>query len=88
DEDSFKVHGTLTMRGVSKKIVLDADYSGAIRDPWGNTRAGVTVSGKLNRKDYGVSFGLLSETGGVALGDEIKISANMQFVMQEELQPA
>lgn len=88
DEDSFKVYGTLTMRGVSKKIVLDADYSGSIQDPWGNTRAGVTINGKLNRKDYGVSFGLLSETGGVALGDEVKISANMQFVKHGELQPA
>ena len=88
DEDNYEIHGLLNMRGISKRIVLEAEYGGIVQDPWGNTRVGFTVSGKLNRKDFGVSFGLLSETGGIALGDEVKIQANMQFVMQEELQPA
>ena len=88
DEDLYELHGILNMRGISKRIILDTEFGGIVQDPWGNTRAGFTVSGKLNRKDFGVSFGLLSETGGIALGDEVKINANMQFVMQAELQPA
>jgi len=88
DEDNYEIHGLLNMRGVSKRIVLDAEYGGIAQDPWGNTRVGFTINGKLNRKDFGVSFGLLSETGGIALGDEVKIQANMQFVMQEVLQLA
>ena len=87
-DDAYKVYGTLTMRGVSKKIVLDAEFGGITQDPWGNTRVGFSVSGKLNRKDFGVNFGLIAEAGGVAVGEEVKVSANLQFVMQEELQPA
>jgi len=78
----------LTMRGNTQKIVLDAEFGGKVQDPWGNTRAGFTVSGKINRKDYGVSFGMLTETGGVALADEVKINASIQFVMENVLQPA
>ena len=85
DDENYKIHGLLTMRGVSHKIVLDAEFGGIAQDPWGNTRMGFSVSGKLNRKDFGVSFGLISETGGIALGEEVKISANVQFVMQQEL---
>jgi polyisoprenoid-binding protein YceI len=83
DEDEFKLYGTLTMRGVSKPIVLDVEYGGSTIDPWGNTRVGFSVSGKLNRKDFGVSFSMISETGSILLGDEVKLSANAEFVKQE-----
>jgi polyisoprenoid-binding protein YceI len=87
-EDNYKLHGRLTMRGTTKNIVLDAEFGGITQDPWGNTRTGFSISGKINRKDFGVSFGMVSETGGVLLGDEVKISASIQFVKQAELQPA
>ena len=83
-DDGFKVDGALTMRGVSKRIVLQAELGGIVQDPWGNTRAGFTVNGIIHRKDFGVSFGLISETGGIALADEVKIMANVQFVMKKE----
>ena len=83
-EENYKVYGTLTMRGVSKKIVLDAELGGIVHDPWGNTRMGFSVSGTINRKDYGVSFGILTETGGIALGEDVKINANVQFVVAQE----
>ena len=82
NEENYKVHGKLTMRGVTKNIVLNVEYGGATQDPWGNTRIGVSVSGKINRKDFGVSFSMVSETGGILLGEEVTITANTQFVKQ------
>lgn len=81
DEESYKMYGTLTMRGVSKEVALDVEFGGIVpADPWGLTRAGFTVNGKINRKDYGVSFGVVSETGAIMLGEEVKIQAQVQFV--------
>jgi polyisoprenoid-binding protein YceI len=87
-EDTYKVYGMLTMRGVSKKVTLDAELGGITQDPWGNTRVGFAVNGKLKRSDFGVSFGLLSETGGIALSDDVTISADAQFVKQAVKQAA
>ena len=81
-EDEYKLHGALTMRGVSKKIIVNAEFGGITKDPWGNTRTGFSVTGKINRNDFGMSFGAVSETGGLLLGDEVKINANVQFVKE------
>ena len=81
-EEEYKLHGTLTIRGVSKKIILEAGFGGITKDPWGNTRTGFSVSGKINRQDFGMSFGAVSETGGLLLGDDVKIIANVQFVKE------
>ena len=81
-EDEYKLYGTLTIRGVSKKIILNTEFGGITKDPWGNTRTGFSVSGKINRQDFGMSFGAVSETGGLLLGDEVKIKANVQFVKE------
>ncbi len=83
DDENYKLEGTLTIRGTSKKVKFDVEYGGIIKDPWGNTRVGFTINGKLSRKDFGVSFGLGAETGGVLLSDEVRIYANAQFVKQE-----
>ena len=85
DED-YKLYGTLTIRGISKKIILNVQYGGLTTDPWGNTRVGFSVSGKIDRQDYGVSFGAVTETGGLLLGNEIKVYAEVQFVKQEVLE--
>lgn len=82
-EEEFKMYGNLTMRGVSKPIALKVEFGGIMKDPWGNTRAGFSVTGKLNRKDFGVSFSMVSETGGVLLGDEVNVTANAEFVAVE-----
>jgi polyisoprenoid-binding protein YceI len=76
------------MRGVRKNIVLDAEFGGITKDPWGNTRIGFSLSGKINRKDFGVSFGMFTETGGIALGEDVKLLANAQFVKQAVAEPA
>ena len=81
-DDEYVLHGTLTMRGVSKKIKLNAEFGGITKDPWGNTRTGFSVTGRINRQDFGMSFGAVSETGVLLLGDEVKINANVQFVKE------
>jgi polyisoprenoid-binding protein YceI len=81
-DEEYQLQGTLTMKGTSKKINLDVEFGGITQDPWGNTRAGFTITGKINRQDFGVSFGAVTETGGLLLGDEVKIIANAQFVKQ------
>ncbi|HEU5165379.1 MAG TPA: YceI family protein [Chitinophagaceae bacterium] len=85
DEEEYKLHGTLTMRGISKKIILNAEFGGITKDPWGNTRTGFSVTGKINREDFGMTFGAVSETGGLLLGDDVKINANVQFVKEAVL---
>jgi len=86
DDENYKLYGTLTMRGISKPVVLNVEYGGQAQDPWGNTRLGVSVSGKINRKDFGVSFSMVSETGSILLGEEVKINANAEFVKQAKLE--
>jgi polyisoprenoid-binding protein YceI len=88
DDENYKLHGTLTMRGTSRKITLNVEFGGTTQDPWGNTRVGFSLNGKINRKDFGVSFGMVSETGALLLGEEVKIDANTEFVKQVEKQAA
>src|SRR5215831_9053878 len=87
-DDEYKLHGALTMKGVSKPVTLDVEFGGTTIDPWGNTRAGFTVTGKINRQDFGVNFSAITETGGLLLGDEVKINASVQFVKQAVAEPA
>jgi polyisoprenoid-binding protein YceI len=82
DDENFKLHGTLNMRGVNNKVVLNAEFGGITVDPWGNTRVGFSVNGKINRFDYGITFGAVTETGGLLLGDEVKIFSNVELVKQ------
>ena len=75
DAENFKLHGNFTIKGVTKSEVLDVEFGGIVaKDPWGNTRAGFTLNGKINRQDYGV--------GSVGVSDEVKLYSNMQFVKQ------
>ena len=87
DDENYKLIGTLTMRGTSKEVELNVEYGGITQDPWGNTRAGFSVTGKIDRQDFGVSFGAVTETGGLLLGNEVKISANVEFVKEQIAQP-
>jgi polyisoprenoid-binding protein YceI len=80
DGENYKVHGIFTLRGISKKIILDAEFGGVNQDQRGNTRMGLSLNGKINRKDFGVSFGLLTETTNAVVSNEVKLLANVQFV--------
>jgi polyisoprenoid-binding protein YceI len=84
DDENYKLYGELTIRGIKKKVVLQVAYSGIIQDPWGNTRVGFEVTGKINRKDFGISYGMVSETGGILLGYDVDIQAQAEFVKELE----
>ncbi|WP_419868461.1 YceI family protein [Chryseobacterium sp. CT-SW4] len=82
DEGQFKIAGDLTVKNETKNIVLDAEYSGLMKDPWGNTKAGLSLTGKINRKDFGLSWNAALETGGVLVGEEIKLISEIQLIKQ------
>jgi polyisoprenoid-binding protein YceI len=72
--------GDFTMHGVTKQISLPMELSGPIKDPWGNTRIGLSAKTKLSRKDYGLTYSKTLETGGLVVGDEIEIEINAEAV--------
>jgi polyisoprenoid-binding protein YceI len=78
--EADEVYGDFTMKGITKNIKLDFENGGTIKDPWGNERAGIALSGKLNRKDYGISWNKLLEAGGVAVGDMIKLDIEIEGI--------
>jgi polyisoprenoid-binding protein YceI len=80
--DVAKLHGDLTIRGITKPITLNVEYGGTVVDPYGQTKAGFTVSGKISRKEFGLTWNAVTETGGVVVSDEIKLHAEVQLVKQ------
>jgi polyisoprenoid-binding protein YceI len=79
----FKLVGDLTIRDVTREVVLDVTAHGRAQDPWGGQRAGFEATTKIKRSDFGLTWNQLLETGGVAVGDEIKIVIDAQVVRQE-----
>ena len=82
DAENYYLHGDLTLKGVTKPVKLNVEHSGVVKDPWGGERAGFIVTGKINRNDWGVSFNGVLETGGVVLGEDVKIHGEIQLVKQ------
>jgi polyisoprenoid-binding protein YceI len=82
--EDFKVTGDLTIRGTTHEVTLSATLQGRGKDPWGNERAGYEATGKINRKDFGMHFNAAMETGGVVVGDEVKISIDVELIRQQE----
>ncbi|WP_025763341.1 YceI family protein [Dyadobacter tibetensis] len=80
--DSYSLEGLLTIKGVSKSVVLDVDFGGNMTDFYGNVKSGFEVTGKINRKDFGLTWGAVTEAGGVVVGDEVKLIANIQVIKQ------
>jgi polyisoprenoid-binding protein YceI len=80
----FKVIGDLTMHGVTKEVVLDVVYNGAATDPGGNERTAFSATTELNRKDFGLTWNKLLETGGVIVGDEIKINLEIAGIKTKD----
>ncbi len=80
--DGKQLSGDLTIRDVTKPVKLDVEFGGLAKDPWGNTKAGFTITGKINRKDWGLSWNAALETGGVVVSEEVSILAEIQLVKQ------
>jgi len=76
------LHGDLTVNGVTKPVVLNLDFNGINIDPYGNARAGFSFEGKISRKEFGLTWNAALETGGVMVGDEVKLAGDLQFVKE------
>jgi polyisoprenoid-binding protein YceI len=79
-EGEYELTGDLTIRGTTKKVKLSADYGGTVVDPYGNTKAGFDVTGKINRKDFGLTWSAVTEAGQIVVSDEVKLLLSVQFV--------
>lgn len=79
-DGSYELWGNLTIRGLSKKIKLDVEFGGIVKDPWGNEKAAFSIHGKINRKDWGLNWNSALEAGGVLVSDEVRINCEIQLV--------
>jgi polyisoprenoid-binding protein YceI len=82
DGDDYKLTGDLTIKGISKSVTLNVEHGGVAGDFYGNTKAGFEITGKINRKDFGLTWAGVTDTGSVVLGDDIKLLINVQFAKQ------
>lgn len=82
DDDAYQLKGVLTIKGISKEVTLEMEFGGTNTDPWGNEKAGFSISGKISRKEWGLNWNIALETGGVLVSDEVKIYGEIQFVKQ------
>ena len=81
--DTAKLHGDLTIRGVTKPLTLQVEFGGIVVDPYGQTKAGFTVSGKVSRKEFGLLWNAVTEAGQVVVSDDIRILCEIQLIKQQ-----
>jgi polyisoprenoid-binding protein YceI len=82
DGDEARLQGDLTIRGITRPITLKVEFGGTVVDPYGQTKAGFTVAGKISRKEFGLTWNAVTEAGSIVVSDEIKIHAEIQLVKQ------
>ncbi|MGQ0701911.1 MAG: YceI family protein [Gemmatimonadales bacterium] len=87
-EGEYRVVGDLTIRDVTREVTLAVTSEGAVRDPWGGYRAGYTATARIKRSDFGITWNQLIEAGGVAVGDEVRISVETELVQEAVPQAA
>ena len=81
-KEKGKLTGKLTIKGITKPITVDVEFGGITVDGYGQTKAGFTIEGKLSRKEFGITWGAVTEAGNVVVGDEVKFSAEIQLIKQ------
>lgn len=77
--DEFTLEGDLTIKSVTKRVTLAATLGGVAKDPWGNTKAGFEIKGKINRKDFGITWNAATEAGGLLVGEDVSLDINVQL---------
>ena len=83
DTDSYTIVGDLTLRGITKEVTLVSTFNGVAKDPWGNTRAGFSAEGKLNRKDFGMVWDKTLDNGGLIVGNEVHIRLDIECIKEK-----
>ena len=79
----YEVTGDLTIKGVTRPVTFDLEFGGVQQDPWGNTKAGFTMTGSINRKDFGIEYNAVLESGGVIVGDKVTIEIDVEAALQQ-----
>lgn len=82
EEGHFVLKGNLTIKDITKPVTLNVEFGGTGKDPWGNHKAGFTISGKVNRKDWELNWNAALEAGGMLVSDDVKIAGEIQLVKQ------
>ena len=82
DNNHFKLYGNMTIRDITKEIEMDVKFAGFIKDPWGKEKAGFMISGIVHRKDFGLKWNVITEAGNILVGEEAKISCDVQLIEQ------
>ncbi len=85
-DGSYELLGDLAIKGITKRIKLNVEFGGVAKDPWGNVKAGFTINGKLNRKDFGLVWNAALETGGVLVSEDVRISCDIQLLKTTEME--
>ena len=80
NDGSYDLYGDLTIRSITKNVKLEVEFGGVIKDPWGNTRAGFAVNGKINRKEFGLTWHMTTDAGGIVLGDDVRIHVALELI--------
>lgn len=81
-DDRYELYGDLTIKGITRRIKLDVEFGGIMKDSWENHKAVFSINGKINRKDWGLNWNAALETGGVLVSDDVWISSEVQLVKQ------
>jgi len=81
-DGSYTLYGDLTIKDITRQIKLDVEFGGVMKDPWGNEKAGFSINGKINRKDFGLVWNTTLEAGGVLVSDNVRISCEVELVKQ------
>jgi len=81
-DDEYTLTGDLTIRDVTKTVDLTVEFGGNMVDPWGQAKAGFEINGKINRKEFGLGWGAVTEAGGVVVSDEVKLHLGVQMIKQ------
>ena len=81
--NEYKVTGDLSLHGVTKPVVFNAEFNGTDKDPWGNLRAGLSATTKINRKDFGLNWSQTLESGGLLVGDDVKVEIDLSTIQQQ-----
>lgn len=81
-DDAFTIYGDLTIRGITREIAIDAEYAGKHQNPWGSTVTGFSGTATLNRKDFGLAWNVALETGGILVGEKVKLELEVELTQQ------
>ena len=83
NDGSYELYGDLTIRDITKNIKLDVEFGGVVKDGYGNTKVGFSINGKINRKDFGLTWSAITEAGGIVVSDDVKITCEVQLIEQQ-----